>query len=122
MQLIFQPNTKESRILQIKGTAATIGSASENIICLPTAFPYHIGLYYLEGAWFADDISGKGFVLDGKPAATGQLRIGSRLKAGDCTLLVINTDLIENDEKGEVVFQQAENQPAPKVEGELVPE
>ena len=61
MQLIFQPNTKESRIIQIKGTAATIGSASENIVCLPTASPYHIGLFYLEGAWFADDISGNGF-------------------------------------------------------------
>lgn len=123
MQLIFQPNTKESRIIQIKGTAATIGSASENIVCLPTASPYHIGLFYLEGAWFADDISGNGFTLDGKLVETGQLRIGSRLKAGDFTLLVINTELIlENGESGEVVFQQAENQPAPKVEGELVPE
>lgn len=123
MQLIFQPNTKESRILQIKGTAATIGSASENIVCLPTASPYHIGLFYLEGAWFADDISGNGFTLDGKLVETGQLRIGSRLKAGDFTLLVINTDLIlENGEKTEVVFQQSENQPAPKVEGELVAE
>ena len=120
MQIIFQPNTPESRVLQIKGTAATVGSASENVLCLPTAAPYHLGLFYIEGAWFANDISGAGFWLDGKEVSKGQLRIGSQLKVGECTLLVVNTGVMESD--GEPVTYQTAADPAPKAEGELVAE
>ncbi|MBR5901060.1 outer membrane protein assembly factor BamD [bacterium] len=89
MQLILQPNTKESRVLLIKGTAATIGSASENIVCLPGAAPYHVTLFFLEGAWFAEDLSGQGFLLDGRITKRAQLRVGNCLEIGSVRMLLV---------------------------------
>ncbi|MBR5624116.1 hypothetical protein IKW72_03820 [bacterium] len=94
MQLILQPNTKESRVLLIKGTAATIGSAAENILCLPGAAPYHVTLFFLEGAWFAEDLSGQGFLLDGRIAKRAQLRVGNCLEVGSVRLLLVQDSVV----------------------------
>ena len=115
MQLILQPNTKESKVLLIKGTAATIGSAAENIVCLPGAAPYHATLFFMEGAWFAEDLSGLGFSLDGRMQTRAQLRVGNCLEIGDVKLLIVQ-DSVATD-KGIV----SAGEKIPTVEAEELP-
>ena len=98
MQLIVQPNTKESRVLLIKGTAATVGSAAENIVCLPGAAPYHVTLFYLEGAWFAEDISGLGFLFNGRTVNRAQLRVGNSIELGSVRLLLVQDAVVSDKE------------------------
>ena len=119
MYLIFQPNTKESKLLKLLGSAATLGSAEGNVLTVEGAAPFHLGLFYIDGAWFADDLSGRGFLLDGQSVTKAQLRVGNILKLSDVVLLVVNDELHVAEEAAAAVHQSSAVK-APSVTAEPV--
>ena len=100
MRLVIFPNTPDQQVIELYGSAATLGRAEGNTVLISgkRVADYHARITYEDGAWEIADLAGQSdIILDGNQTEKGLLSVGCRVLIGDASLLVMTLDKDEEN-------------------------